>query len=181
MLKLRNHKKGTGAPWTVELHFIPLPMAETMVHYQHFQRNNKNKIASIAARKMHLFYYTFPWTNGKTCKTKGKRNENNQHLLGGELCLPWPKEVGELLCGLISATLNSRLSNSHITPTQNHLVWLLALAEPYHDNVARVKSGVRAKEPFKQCWLCFLSRSNNSIRVWVFLPCQKLQKSEVSL
>lgn len=33
--------------WSIlELDFIPLPMAETMVHYQRFQRN-KNKIASI--------------------------------------------------------------------------------------------------------------------------------------
>lgn len=56
-----------------------------------------------------------------------------QHLPASELSLPWWKEVSELLCGLPSATLNSSPSNSHITWTQNHLVWLLAPAGLYHN------------------------------------------------
>lgn len=62
-----------------------------------------------------------------------QQTKQAQHLLGGELCLPWSKEVTRLLCGLASATLNSSLSNSHITWTQNHLVWFLAPAGPYHN------------------------------------------------
>lgn len=36
--------------------------------------------------------------------------------------------------------------------------------------------GVAAKKPLKQCWHCFFSRSNNSIRVWTGFPAlEKLQ------
>lgn len=43
-----------------------------------------------------------------TCETKRPpQTKQAQHLLGGELCLPWWKEVSGLFCGLTSATLNS--------------------------------------------------------------------------
>lgn len=155
MLVLSNHKKGSGLPWTLEFHFIPQPKAETAVHYQHLQWSHRiNCINCNQKCAVTLIYIWFcPWIQPEQIEApvrqkprEKKKKKNNQHLQGAELCLPWRKEVGELLCGLDSATLNSRLSNSRITWTQNHLVWLLALAGLYHDNVVRVKSGSRSQK-----------------------------------
>lgn len=182
VLILSNHKKESALPWTPQIHIL--------VHYL-WQKlrsiinvpNETTGYNCINCNQSRAFIFIYiwicPWANRSTWKTKADRKENNRHLLGGELCLPWRKEVGELLCGLVSATLNSRPSQSHIT--QNHLVWLLGLAGPYHDNVAMVKSGVGAKKPLKQSWHCFSRRSNNSYRVWVSCCAKNWKLTEISL
>lgn len=85
--------------------------------------------------------YSFRLVCGQanTCETKG--DQQSPHLLGGALHLPWWEEVSGLVCGpAVAATVNSSLSRSHITRTQNPFVWFLAPAESYH-NTAEVWSG----------------------------------------